>query len=139
MAKYVTPTTTAFASAWMATSGAMNVSPVDNVTFPSPLNEVSSDPGTAISRHGSKASTRRPPRALCLFRCVISTLHQNRLLPDRPRASGAAVATTSRLGRCTCQLPFISRSIDNAASDEGQCVQIHLHASHRPEGFSGES
>src|SRR5689334_2232793 len=61
---------------------------------------------------------------------------KNPLLPALPaRASGAAVATTSRLGRCTCQLPLISRSIDNAASDERQCVQIHLHASHRPQGL----
>ena len=41
------------------------------------------------------------------------------------------------LSRRTYQVPLISRFIDNAASDEEQCVQIHLHASHRLEGFSG--
>ena len=57
---------------------------------------------------------------------------KNRLLPARPPAR----PPSQRLrGRCTCPLPFISRSIDNAASDHGQCVQIHLHASHRPRGL----
>jgi len=41
----------------------------------------------------------------------------------------------SFLSRRTWQVPLISRFIDNAASDEGQCLQIHLHASHRPQGL----
>jgi hypothetical protein len=59
------------------------------------------------------------------------------LLPAR--ASRAAVATTSRLGRCTCQALSIRRSIDNARSDEGQCVRNPPDAAIGLEGFSGES
>jgi hypothetical protein len=56
-----------------------------------------------------------------------------------PRARGAGVATTSRLGRCTCHALLISRSIDNARADEGQFVQNSPDAAIDLEGFSGES
>ena len=50
------------------------------------------------------------------------------------------VMAVELLGGCTCQALLVSRSIDNARSDEGQFVRIRVHASHRPrDGFSGDA
>jgi len=56
------------------------------------------------------------------------------LLPAR----GTPIATTSRLGPCTCPALLIRRSIDNARSDEGQFVQNPPDAAIDLKGFSGE-